>query len=304
MRRPVIAIIVLALAGGLAAWRFWPRARQSPEPAQTSSGGTAVPAAAPAAAAELVLQVNGTAGAELTLGTAVFFTVSLTGTTPEPSLRIGTPARPWYTDVKLETADGKPFAVRVDQLGPPRFYRFGKDPAATAPVLPDRSDEVLVDSSRVHQIEFGLSPEESGRLTAGMHGLRAVLNLTGAPTGEARLISNPVTITVQPAAGASPSPDEEKRRLESTARFYLRSEKWEDAHRIARQLVEREGRDTAAFILLADALSGLKRDHEALAAYQEALASLPKPLNESPDYLMARMEAARQRLEAAKEKKE
>lgn len=305
MRRPVIAIIVFAVAGGVAAWRFWPRAQQSPAPAQTPSGGTAEPGVAPlAAAAELVLQVNGTEGAELTPGTSVFFTVSLTGTTPEPSLRIGTPARPWFTDVTWETSDGKPFAVRIDRLGPPASYRFGKDPGATTPVPPDRSDEVLVDSSRVHQIEFGLTPEESGRLTAGTHDVRAVLNLTAAPTGDARLISNPVTITVLPAAGAPPSAAEDKRRLESMARFYLRSEKWEDAHRIALQLVEPEGRDAAAFILLADALSGLRRDDEALAAYQEALASLPKPLRESPDYIMARMEAVRQRLEASKQNKE
>ena len=80
--------------------------------------------------------------------------------------------------------------------------------------------------------------------------------------------------------------------------------KWEDAHRIALQLVEREDADAVAYTLLADALNGLERNDEALTAYRAALASLPTPLEESPDDLIARMEHVQRRIDAAKGKKE
>lgn len=68
---------------------------------------------------------------------------------------------------------------------------------------------------------------------------------------------------------------------------------------MALQLVERESPDTAAFTFLGDALNGLHRDGEALAAYDEALATLPTTPDEAPNYLFARMEAVQRRLEAA-----
>jgi hypothetical protein len=68
--------------------------------------------------------------------------------------------------------------------------------------------------------------------------------------------------------------------------------------------VERADADTTAFTLFADALDGLGRDDEALAAYQEAIAALPADVDESPDYLIARMDAVLRRLEAARAGKE
>jgi len=301
MRRLIIALVVLAVAGGIAVWRLRSRAPQNPgvPPATTDAAAGGIPTPA----ADLVLQVNGGARVDVTSGTPVFFTVSLTGTAPGPSIRIATTARPWFAGLRFETADEKPFAPRVDQLGPAVAYLFDEDPRTPMATAAEQTNALLVDASRVHQVELGLSPDEAARLTAGSYDVRAVLSLTTAAKGEIRVTSNAVTITVATAATAQPSPAEEKRRLESTAHFYLRSEKWEDAHRIAVQLVGREGAGAEAHILLADALNGLRRDEEALAAYYEAAARLPAP-KESPDYLIARMESVRQRLEASKAKKE
>ncbi len=299
MRRFIIAVVVLAVAGGIAVWRFWSRAPASPGVPQATTDASA--GAVTPVAVDLVLQVNGSENLDVTSGTPVFFTLSLTGTAPEPSIRIATAGRPWFAGLRFETADEKPFGPRVDQLGQAVAYLFDDDPRTPMATAAEQSDALLVDASRVHQIELGLSPDEAARLAAGRYDVRAVLSLTTAK-GEIRVTSNAVTITVLTPAAAGPTPAEEKRRLESTAHFYLRSEKWEDAHRIAVQLVGREGADAEAHILLADALNGLRRDEEALAAYHEAAARLPAP-TESPDYLIARMESVRQRLEALKEKK-
>ena len=301
MRRFIIALVVLAVAGGIAVWRFRSRAPQNPGVPQAATAAPAGAVTTPAA--DLVLQVNGGARVDVTSGTPVFFTVSLTGTAPQPSIRIATTGRPWFAGLRFETADQRPFAPRADRLGPPVAYLFDDDPRTPVATAAEQSDALLVDASRVHQIELGLSPDEAARLTAGNYDVRAVLSLTTAAAGEIRVTSNAVTIAVATAAAAQPSPAEEKRRLEAAAHFHLRSEKWEDAHRVAVQLVGREDAGAEAHLLLADALNGLRRDEEALAAYSEAAARLPAP-KESPDYLFARMESVRQRLEASRPKKE
>jgi tetratricopeptide (TPR) repeat protein len=148
-------------------------------------------------------------------------------------------------------------------------------------------------------MEFGVSPEESARIATGTLTVRAVLRPAATVPDSRQRVSNPVTLTVAPALSA----DAEKAHLETLARFNLRSQKWDEAHRAALRLVERDDADATAYILLGDSLNGLRRDEEALAAYQEALAVLPKNLDESPDYLLARMEEVQQRLEAAAARK-
>jgi hypothetical protein len=276
----VVVGMLLVVVVGAAMWWRWSSTRHvrgSPDSASS------VPAPAPPTS-ELVLQINRTTAATISAGASVFFTVTVTGPAPEP----------WSSRLRFETGDGTPLALQIEPLGTPFTLQVG-DGSRTDP----RTAEGRTEASEMRQTELGISPHESARLSRGTQTIRAVLPLDARGPGE--LVSNTVTLTVgAPEAGTATS---EKARLESAARFSLLSEKWEDAHRVALRLVEREDADAAAYIFLGDALNGLRRDDEALAAYHEALASLPRDLDESPDYLIARMEEVQQRLEAAKAKK-
>jgi hypothetical protein len=304
MRRVVISFVVLIVVAGVAAgWWWWrPRARPAPGGERSAAVRETTRPVRTVPVADLVLQLNGADTTQVTAGTAVFFTVTLTGTSPEPAFRLGAPGKPWSANLRFETPDGKPVTFVIEQLGPPSTSRFGDLAAVAAPT--PQSEVAIVDATHVHQIEFGVNPEQAARFQAGAHAVRAVLPLDSARGGLTQLVSNTVTLSVAHASpGAQPAPDADKVRLEAAARFYLRAEKWQDAHRHALQLVERHDADTVAYTLLADALDGLRRDDEALAAYREALASLPEGVDESPDYLLARMEAVLHRLETSQGQK-
>lgn len=272
--------VLLLVAGGSAAW--WWRSRAQPAPARGDSrraAPTTSPTAASVPVAELVLQVNRHSSAQIGAGSPVFFSVTLIGRAPEA----------WTKALRLETADGQPFAPRLAPLGAP----FTLDTGGRGS-----------DSSPIHRAELGVGPDDAARIPTGTHTIRAVLPLSGSGTPDGRLVSDTVTLVRQDAeTGGAPSAAAEKARLESVVRFNLLSEKWEDAHRLALQLVERQDADAAAYILFGDALNGLRRDEEALAAYYRAMAALRSP-KESPDYLFARMHEVQMRLEASKGKKE
>jgi tetratricopeptide (TPR) repeat protein len=207
--------------------------------------------------------------------------------------------------LRFETADsGRPLPWKIDPLGPAVTFRFDRDsgrPAGNAQESAEQSDVAIVDSSRVHRLELGVGPEEVGRIPVGTYTIRAVLPLDQDPNGDSRLVSNTVTLTVEGGEAIAHQPAAaEKTRLEAAARFYLRSEKWEEAHRFALELAERRDADTVAFMLLGDALNGLRRDEEALAAYHQALATLPETQDESPDYLIARLEEVQDRLASSR----
>jgi hypothetical protein len=302
VRRIGLALLVLTVVAAAAAGWWWRRTLPAPA-AGKNAPAAAVPAAQAVPIADLVLQLNGGTEAYVGRGTSVFFTVTLTGTSPEPAFRVGRQGTPWSANLRFETPDGKPVAIRIEQLGPPFTSRFADDPRVAAPPTPD-GDEAIVDATRVHQVEFGVSPDEAAR-AAGTHALRAVLPIEGNARGPTRLVSNAVTLAIDDGtAAAQQAPGAEKLQLEAAARFYLRARRWDDAHRVARGLVERADADTTAFTLFADALDGLGRYDEALAAYQEAIAALPADVDESPDYLIARMDAVLRRLEAARGGKE
>ena len=290
MRRLAVALAVLVVLGAATAWWRWSDRRQvSSSP--TAPGSPASPSEEAVAGADLVLQVNGTASARLHAGSSVFFTVTLTGPAPES----------WSTSVRFVTADDKPFASRIERLGSPLTFTFARD-RRTGP--PDAAKQDEKNAPPMHRAEYGTSPEESARLPIGAHTIRVVLPVDQSMSANGTLLSNTVTLTVDGPDATGPAPAGEKARLESAATFNLLAGKWDEAHRLALQLVAREDADTSAYALLGDALTGLKRDSEALAVYQEALALVPPDLDEAPNYLIARMEEIHVRLEAANTKRE
>ncbi len=299
MRRIAIAVVVLVLTGTVSVLWIHTRMRQQAPSARPTTGAPAGARTAAPLAADLMLQVNGAPYIDVAAGEPLILTVSLLGTASEPAYGLDAHGKPWSSDLRFETLEGKPLPSRIDQLGPPAAYRFDRRGRKAAAKAPEATDDTRVDDLHVHQAQFAVAPDEAERLTAGSYRIHTILTLPPNVSGGTQLVSNTIAITVRPGSPAEP----DKRRRVSLARFYLRSEKWDEAHRIALELVGGEGADAEAYILLADALNGLRRDEEALAAYHEAMNSLPPP-KESPDYLNARMAEVQQRLEAAKGKKE
>jgi hypothetical protein len=275
------AVGVLALVAlGALVWRRSAAPASPPGRSQNTE-----PAAPSGSGPELILQIDRTTSTNVSAGTPFFFTVTVTGPSRDA----------WSSALRFETADGRKLPFRIDRLGTPFRVEIGNRKAADA-----RPEQARDEPTEVHQAEFSVSPEESARLSTGTYTIRAVMAQAGSDSDSRPRVSNLVTLNV-----ASPaSSDGEKAQLETVARFNLRSKRWDEAHRAALRLVGRDDADATAYILLGDALNGLRRDEEALAAYQEALAALPKELHESPDYLLARMEEVQERLEAAAARKQ
>lgn len=306
--------LVVVTAAAVATWSIWSRSTSpsASQPQTTTAGTATAPAAAsqgpraapvaPSPVAELVLQVNGATSTRIPAGTSVLFTVSLTGSASGTALRVGAAGRPWFADLRFETGDAAtPLPWRIDRLGRPVTIWFEAESQTGSPTGPTPSDEAIVDGSSVHRIAFGVRPDEATRVASGTFSVRVVLPLPQNASGEMQVVSNSIAIVVEDAgSGAAASQAAETSRLEAAARFHLRSEQWEDAHGIALQLVKRDTAGALAYVLLGDALNGLRRDDEALAAYREALAELPGTVDESPDYLITRMTEVEARLSIAK----
>ena len=286
--------LFMITAAAAATWSIWSRGMS---PSGSQDARTAPLPKGPVA--ELQLHVNGAPTVRIPAGTSVLFTVSLTGSASGTELRVGAPGRPWFADLRFETGDtGTPLAWRTNRLGQPVTIWLEADSQKRSAA---QSDEAIVDGSSVHRIAFGVSPDEATRIASGTFSVRVVLPLPRNASGETQVVSNSIAIVVEGAgSGAAASQAAEKVRLEAAARFHLRSEQWEDAHGVALQLVIRDTADALAYVLLGDALNGLRRDDEALAAYREALAELSGAVDESPDSLITRMTEVEARLSAAK----
>ena len=301
------------VAGGLAAftvvaaaaWSLWPNeprgAAEALAPASTDAApqGRVAPAIKlPAGALEL--QVNSAATARVTAGSSVIFTVSLTGSPASPPLRLGGAGRPWSGSLRFEIGDpAQPLPWRLATLGDPVTVRLDAGTPASSPAGAAATGEVVVDESSIHQIELGVSPDEAARIAAGTYSIRVALSLPDNTGGE--LVSNRVELVVEPPGSTAASvAGVEKLRLEAAARFHLSAGQWEDARGVALQLVQRDAPDTLAYRLLGDALAGLGRDDEAIAAYREALGRFPETSPEAPEYLIARIAQVEERVQAAK----
>jgi tetratricopeptide (TPR) repeat protein len=268
MKRAGVAFALFVLVAGVAvSWWLWSRSRspvKAPEPE--------VPAEVEAsnhvqaeAVEQLLLRVNRGHAAE-SEGEAVFFAVTLFNPAAVDDS--------WRSQVTFESAAGEPVPWEIELLD-----------RGAAPTRPAESSTSARPAPR--QASFGVAPEEALRLPPGVHEIRAVLPRAGNP-----LTSNSVTLTVKvPAAPATA----ERTRLEAATRFYLLAQRWEEAHRVASQLAGRPDADTLGYSILGDALSGLERYEEALAAYQGALAEAPSDQLEAPDYLLARIAELQER---------
>ena len=225
------------------------------------------PAGGDSATTFLTLQTDTTDGRAIAAGAPVFLTLTVSGRGgAKPALLESSPDA-WTAQVRFQTSDGTVLPWRVEQLGPPMLSDTG-----------------------ISRARFGVGPEAAAQISHGMHVIRAVLRIDR----NQQIRSNPATVMI--GGQQATSAQTERDVLRESARFHLEASRFELAHPLALRLVEAADADADAFILLGDALNGLRRDAEALAAYQEALAMVSEAGGkEPPDYLMFRMREVRTR---------
>lgn len=244
----------------------------------------------------LTLQVNRQDNVDILQGTPLVFTVYLSGSSSVNPLRIGKPDSPWHTHVQLELAEGKPLPWKLMSLGPPQAIIIQSDASGKITVDGKDGSEAVIDAEHQYTVEFGIGPEESAGISPGRYTVQAVLDVPFAGKSK-RVVSIPVVVNVQEFGKTPLTAEQELRRLIESAEFYLQAERFEDAYRLALQVKERQPKKIQSYILLGDALNGLRRDKEALEAYDYALhLSAMRKQYEPPTYLMLRKYEVEQRL--------
>jgi cytochrome c-type biogenesis protein CcmH/NrfG len=96
-------------------------------------------------------------------------------------------------------------------------------------------------------------------------------------------------VVVDPSRSGERRRDLEIQQFMRAASFYVGATRFEDAERAARTVIQTAPNHADAHILLGDALVGLRRREDALAAYHRALALMPASY-EPPNLLYARIE--------------
>lgn len=232
----------------------------------------------PPATPVLTLLVNRQGAAVLAQGTPVVFDVYLTGTRRGRQTRIGSSASPWHRLVLLEHVETKELLPwRTTVLGAPRATEYGFAEGRPAVTQHDASAARIGGVGRVQKVTIAVAPEDSAPIAPGVYHVRAVLE---TPFWEFRgwrglVASAPVTLTIAAGPGGS-DPSLEAARLTESARFYLSAQRFDDAHRAASELLQREPESADAYILIGDALAGSGRNREALEAYWSASRLIPK----------------------------
>lgn len=283
--RVTAIIVALAVAGvGWFMWQSWSR-RAGPE---------------------LVLTLQVDRGSEVTTvqGAPLFFTVFLSGSKTAPRFTIGSSENPWHKHLRLEAINNKkPLPLTWSLLGEPRtvYPRFDTSGNLLTVEL-YRGGEAVFDQMRnLYTAEFGLAPEETAKLPPGRYSVQAVLEVhSWLPWRRIdRLVSNAVAVTTQKQAYKAGAEELEWSRLEKSAIFYLRAKRFEEAHRLAVQLLRQQPESIDGHILLGDAFNGLRRDQEALDIYRKALLLITiqgERTPEPPEYLYARIHEVQRRL--------
>jgi hypothetical protein len=277
----LMTIILVVTGGGWFLWKSLPRPKVPPV---------------------LVLTVNRAKEATLPSGFPLVFTVHLTGSRATPRMQVGGRGQPWYGFVRLESSDGRLLPLKSSLLGKPYSFRPQVDASGA---FKDgnlyRGDEAVIEEMKfVSTMKIGIGPDEAERIPAGRYTIRAALRVSSWQPWKwsGSVTSNPVIVTVRQSAKGEPSDASlERDRLVQSAEFYSQAGRFDEAHRVALQIREREPEKAHSHLLLGDALDGLGRHKEAVKTYKHALNlySLEKHY-EPPTYLLMRLYEAEQSL--------
>jgi hypothetical protein len=242
----------------------------------------------------VTLLVNHGSHVEVTPGTPLVFEVSITSSASSASVSIGSRWRSWHRLIRLEASGraGMPWALSSG--GPPRSLSV----VPTTDGRPDIRTETNVPpiahferGQQVYTITEVASPEAAAGVPPGAYRVRAVVETPAWMLWgwRGRALSQPVTIVVRdPSRAGDKRESLEKQRLARVAGFYIAAARFTEAEGTARQLLAVEPEQSRSHILLGDALAGLKRRQEALAAYRRAMALLPRSYD-APTVLMDRI---------------
>jgi hypothetical protein len=251
----------------------------------------------------LSVQVNGVREVSLLPGAPLIFTVFMSGSRTDPPLHIGGSGDPWYGYLRLEPVEaGKRIPFSWILLGKPHaLANPGPSGDLGNPDLYTGDEAIMEKEMNLYTADLGVAPEETAKMPEGRYAIRAVLEVPSESQGRwsGKAVSNPVVVSVgERVKDTTPAEDPELSGLVESINFYIRTERFEDARRLALELKERQPKNVRSYILLGDALNGLKRDREALGAYMKALyiiATKGKQY-EPPTYLIMRIDQVKQRL--------
>jgi hypothetical protein len=280
----IFALVIVIVAISFSAWKFHASARELTK-------------------VFLTLQVNRQREITAIPDTPLVFTVFMSGSKTDPPLRIGGSGNPWYRYLRLESADDKkqiPFSWSL--LGKPRALPRFSSSGDLGSIELYTGDEAILDKERnLYTAELGVGPEETAKIPQGKYTIRAVLEVSSGSQGKwrGRVVSNTVVVSLEERIKeTTPADDQEWNRLVESINFYLRAERFEDAHRLALQAVQKQPDNVDSYILLGDALNGLRRDEDALKSYRKAhfLIAVKGKQYEPPTYLMLRIDEVKQRL--------
>jgi hypothetical protein len=245
----------------------------------------------------ITVLVNHQPRIEVIPGTPLMFQASLSSSPMSGAFSVGSRWRAWHTLLRLEGIDsgGRPVSwVRAD-LSTPRSIHVIEDADRRPDVTEDTASVARFDAGRhVHTVMLAVGPDETAAIPAGMYRFRVVLEtpfwLFWGWGG--RAVSSAATIVVRdPSRPDTHIAQLEATRLTLAADFYLNAGRFADAHRLAQTLTTIKPKDSRSHMQLGDALVGMNRQQEALAAYRIALALRP-PSYEEPTLLMDRIQLA------------
>lgn len=234
----------------------------------------------------LSLQVNGAESVEIAAGTPLIFDLTLRGER-HGSVAVGNSWRPWYSLLRLTQEDGRALPWPASGYGEPRVISLNLD--GPDPKLSTTPSDVarLVWQTSEHTVSFAVAPEHTQQLR-GTTRIRAVLAspwwMPGAWHG--RVTSPSVAISVP--ADAATRRDLNLQRLAASSEYFLARREYELAQGASQQLIALAPDRVVPHMLHGDALAGLGRREEALAAYQRAVA-LSRPSYEEPTLLLNRI---------------
>lgn len=246
-----------------------------------------------------MLRVNSARQATVLSGTPLTFSVFLSGAKNSPSWRIGTTGHDWVAHLYLQSVDTN---RRLDwplvQLGTPR--QFSRAARGSGQFTPQTWDKPVASQDVLYRVNLAIDPQQASKIPAGQHKVVAVLHVPFWPpwNWSGHVFSRPVTVQVLAQSSVPVSTDLEEERLIASVEFYLDAHRFQEAYENASQLKEREPDSIDSYILLGDALSGLRRDQEALETYDYALdLAAQQNVYEPPEYLLIRKHQLEQRLQ-------
>jgi len=225
---------------------------------------------------------------DIVSGTPLVFEISVTTREQTAAMTIGRAGMPWTSLVRLSEigpAAGRSPSWKTVPIGKPQSMRLDVAADGRPDLVPEWSDEIVIDRRHFHRMRLAIAPETTATLAPGMYEVRAALE-----SGGVTLVSAPVAVTVIAPTDDASRDQLSRNRLAATASYYLQTQRVDDARRAAEELCRVTPQSALAWMMLGDAFAAGERPRDALGAYRRALDLRPRTYEE-PTELYDRMAA-------------